>query len=117
MRRIGKLLGNVVKADKLTLAHTLGQFGQVCVEIDLQKPLAPHVEIEGFAYDVVYEGMSMIYFNCGGFGHIKLNCPYQKIFPTEKSTTDNLEEENMNMEKPNPDLVIMTESISSPMLC
>lgn len=57
MRRIGKLLGNVVKEDKLTLAQTPGQFGQVCVEINLQKHSVPHVEIEGFAYDVVYEGM------------------------------------------------------------
>lgn len=66
---------------------------------------------------MLFMKVCMIYFNCDGFGHVKLNCPYQQIFPTEKSTIDNLEEENKNMEKPNPDPAIMTESISSPMLC
>ena len=78
MRKIGHVLGNVVKVDKLTLAQVRGQFGRVCVEIDLNKPLIPFVDVEGCRYSVVYEGISMICFNCGCFGHIKANCVFKK---------------------------------------
>lgn len=75
--KIGKTLGNVVKIDKLTLAQTRGKFARICVEIDLQKPLIPYVEVEDFSYGVVYEGISMICFNCGCYGHVKSACPHQ----------------------------------------
>lgn len=78
MRKIGHTLGSVVKVDTLTLAQARGQFGRLCVEINLKKPLAPYVEVEGIAYGVVYEGISMICFNCGCYGHVKASCPYQK---------------------------------------
>lgn len=48
------------------------------MEIDLQKPLLPYVEVEDDIYNVVYEGISMICFNCGCFGHAKAACPHQK---------------------------------------
>lgn len=73
MRKIGKLLGTVVKVDKLNLAQSRGQFGRICVEIDL-----PHVEVEDNVYSVVHEGIFMICFNCGCFGHVKACCLYQK---------------------------------------
>lgn len=78
MRKIGHTLGSVVKVDTLTLAQARGQFGRLCVEINLKKPLMPYVEVEGIAYGVVYEGISMICFNCGCYGHVKASCPYQK---------------------------------------
>lgn len=78
MRKIGRLLGNMIKVDKLTLAQVRGQFGRLCVEIDLNKPLVPFVDVEGCRYGVVYEGISMICFNCGCFGHAKANCIFQK---------------------------------------
>lgn len=75
LKLIGKILGNVVKVDRVTLAQSRGKFVRVCVEIDLQTPLQPFIEIEGTAYGVVYEGISLICFNCGCYGHAKENCP------------------------------------------
>ncbi|XP_024190261.1 uncharacterized protein LOC112194246 [Rosa chinensis] len=76
--KIGCLLGSMVKVDKVTLAQSRGKFARLCVEIDLQKPLRPFIEVEGKAYGVVYEGISMICFNYGCYGHVKASCPYVK---------------------------------------
>lgn len=70
LTKIGNLLGNVVKIDQLTLAQSCGKL-LICVEIDLQNPLLPYIEVEGVAYSVVFEGISMICFNCGCYGHVK----------------------------------------------
>lgn len=86
MRKIGHLIGNVVKVDKLTLAQVRGQFARVCVEVDLQKPLVPFVDVEGCRYGVVYEGISMICFNCGCFGHVRDTCAYKNV--NGKTATD-----------------------------
>lgn len=71
LNKIGDLLGNVVKIGQLTLAQSCGKFSRICVEIDLQNPLLPYIEVEGVAYSVVCEGTSMICFNCGCYGHVK----------------------------------------------
>lgn len=86
MRKIGHLLGSVVKVDKLTLSQIRGQFARLCIEVDLNKPLIPFVAVEGCKYGVVYEGISMICFNCGCFGHVKTNCAFKK--PDEQPGTE-----------------------------
>lgn len=41
----------------------------------------PFVDVEGCRYGVVYEGISMICFNCGCFGHVKqIVCSRRKMF-------------------------------------
>ncbi|XP_024196069.1 uncharacterized protein LOC112199261 [Rosa chinensis] len=77
--KIGKILGDVVKVDKLTIGQARGQFSRVCIDIDLSKPLRPFVEVESIAYQVVYEGISLICFECGCFGHAKDKCPTLKV--------------------------------------
>ncbi|PRQ51592.1 putative transcription factor interactor and regulator CCHC(Zn) family [Rosa chinensis] len=73
--KIGKILGEVIKVDQVTLAQARGKFARVCIEVDLNKPLRPFVEVENMAYRVVYEGISMICFECGCYGHVKDQCP------------------------------------------
>lgn len=69
LTKIGNQLGNAVKIDQLAVAQSRGKFGRICVEIDLQKPLLPYIEVEGVAYSVVFEGIFML--NCGCYGHVK----------------------------------------------
>lgn len=96
MRKIGRIIGSVIKIDKLTLSQIRGQFGRLCVEIDLQKPLIPYIVVEGETYGVVYEGISMICFNCGCFGHVKANCVYQKQeSPSSEVTIDKQVDPNL----------------------
>ncbi|KAL6205272.1 hypothetical protein ACLB2K_022534 [Fragaria x ananassa] len=75
VEKIGKILGNVVRVDPITIGQARGKFARVCVEVDLGKPLKPFVEVESVAYNVIYEGISMICFECGCFGHSKDKCP------------------------------------------
>lgn len=78
LEKIGKMIGKVVKIDQVTMAQARGKFARLCVEIDLQKPLKPCIGIAGMAYSVVYDGISMICFNCGCYGHAQDSCPYLK---------------------------------------
>ncbi|XP_061994000.1 uncharacterized protein LOC133711948 [Rosa rugosa] len=73
--KIGKVLRDVVKVDQVTIGQARGKFARVCVEIDLSKPLRPFVEVESVAYNVIYEGISLICFECGCYGHAKDKCP------------------------------------------
>ncbi|KAL6145133.1 hypothetical protein ACLB2K_055821 [Fragaria x ananassa] len=87
MAKIGKIIGNVVKVDKLTVGQARGKFDRVCVEVDLNKPLKPFVEVEYVAYNVVYEGISLISFECGCCGHAKYRCP-SIVNPVNASTSN-----------------------------
>ncbi|XP_024200319.1 uncharacterized protein LOC112203614 [Rosa chinensis] len=73
---IGKIFGTVVKVDQVTIGQARGKFAHVCIEVDLSKPLRPFVEVEGVAYGVFYDGISIICFECGCYGHVKDKCPY-----------------------------------------
>ncbi|KAK9911969.1 hypothetical protein M0R45_035846 [Rubus argutus] len=106
LKLIGKILGTVIKVDKLTLAQARGKFARICVEIDLQTPLQPFVEIEGVAYGVVYEGISLIYFNCGCYGHAKANCPHLP--------TPNVEPHSANLNSARPQSMPNIEPKNAP---
>ncbi|CAL2228539.1 unnamed protein product [Prunus armeniaca] len=60
MEKIGNLVGATVKVDAHTLSQARGKFAQICVELDLAKPLTPFIEIEGRTYGVVYEGINLV---------------------------------------------------------
>ncbi|XP_062014120.1 uncharacterized protein LOC133730576 [Rosa rugosa] len=83
--KIGRVLGDVVKVDQVTIGQARGKFARVCIEVDLSKPLRPFVEVESVAYHVVYEGISMICFECGCFGHAKDKCPTLHTEPSVNS--------------------------------
>ncbi|CAL1393045.1 unnamed protein product [Linum trigynum] len=50
-------------------------FARACVEIDLTKPLLGRYKVEGIEYEIKYEGLDNICFECGTYGHSKLACP------------------------------------------
>ncbi|KAK9939900.1 hypothetical protein M0R45_016580 [Rubus argutus] len=107
---IGKLLGSVVKVDKLTLAQSRGKFGRLCVEIDLLKPLVPYMEVEDTAYSIIYEGISMICFNCGCYGHTKANCTIP-ITSSSASTNSMNEKDSTGPDNDNTNMIITNDSV------
>lgn len=51
------------------------KFARVCVEVDLQKILVSKFELNGRIYNVKYEGLHLVCFGCGRYGHRKVECP------------------------------------------
>ena len=74
-RRLGQIIGPVIKIDSNTVAAQRGKFARLAVELDLQKPLVSQFNLEGRIQRVEYENLPMICFGCGKFGHYKDTCP------------------------------------------
>lgn len=62
-------IGQLVKVDVNTGLVTSGRFARDCVEIDLTKPLATKFWLDGRWHLAEYEGLHIIYFACGRYGH------------------------------------------------
>lgn len=89
---LGNKVGKSLRVDKTTLMAGVGRFARVCVEIDLSKPLVPMIDFESVEPDgavttgilpVVYEGLHVICFGCGEYGHRKENCSYLAAATTQ----------------------------------
>ncbi|PKI45343.1 uncharacterized protein LOC116189749 [Punica granatum] len=74
LRRIGAALGRPIRIDKNTGTVSRGIFTRLCSEVDLTKPLRPEIEFDGKLYQVEFEGLHLIYFGCGRYGHRKEGC-------------------------------------------
>ena len=72
---IGSGLGPVLRVDFNTAAGTRGRFARICVQIDLDKPLARTVRIGKTRLAVIYEGIGLLCFHCGRIGHRSELCP------------------------------------------
>ncbi|WJX19336.1 hypothetical protein P8452_09045 [Trifolium repens] len=86
--RIGSALGSMLKIDRLTSIHSRGKFARICVEIDLDKPLVPFIVIRGYKFPLEYEGLHLICFHCGRYGHKLDDCSDKLMKITEKETTN-----------------------------
>ncbi|KAB5552768.1 hypothetical protein DKX38_010079 [Salix brachista] len=75
VEKIGNLIGLTVKVDSHTMSQARGKFTRICVELDISKPLIPFIVVQGRTYGVVYEGLQVICFECGYYGHGRDNCP------------------------------------------
>ncbi|KAI9075718.1 hypothetical protein K1719_042334 [Acacia pycnantha] len=75
---IGNMIGKIIKIDRSTSIYDKGGFARICVEIDLQKPLLPAFTVFGEDKQLVYEGLHMVCFSCGLYGHEKEVCPHRK---------------------------------------
>ncbi|CAL9017993.1 unnamed protein product [Prunus brigantina] len=75
MLRIGDLLGTTFKVNSNTVAQVRGKYARVCVEIDLTQPLKAFVQVEDNWFGLEYEGIHLVCFACGCYGHNKNVCP------------------------------------------
>ncbi|KAF7824071.1 uncharacterized protein G2W53_022215 [Senna tora] len=76
--RIGDLVGRALKIDPTTSLTSRGKFARICVEINLKKQLVQQVEVRGRCYAVEYEGLHMVCFHCGRYGHTRDFCMLKK---------------------------------------
>lgn len=64
---------------------TKGRFARVCVEIDLTKPLVAKFWLDKRWYSVEYEGLHLICYKCGRYGHGLKSCPFVQNQVGDKS--------------------------------
>lgn len=98
--RIGSALGTTLKADRLTSIHSRGKYSRICVEVDLAKPLASHMILRGHKLLIKYEGLHLICFRCGIYGHKADKC--QQILEAAEASVQ-LYSETLEMDKNNRD--------------
>ncbi|KAI9097799.1 hypothetical protein K1719_025570 [Acacia pycnantha] len=88
LRRIGNMVGRMIKIDRSTSIYNKGGFARICVEIDLKKPLLPTYMVFGEERSIIYEGLHHVCFMCGKCGHQKNACPLnqvqEQVSPTEQ---------------------------------
>ncbi|XP_034208252.1 uncharacterized protein LOC117621816 [Prunus dulcis] len=79
LRRIGNLLGKLLKIDSLTTSQNRGKFARLCVELDLTKSLDAFVQINQNWYNIEYEGLPDICYLYGCYGHKRENCTFKSV--------------------------------------
>ncbi|CAL2276666.1 unnamed protein product [Prunus armeniaca] len=85
LKRIGNLLGKLLKIDSLTTSQNRGKFARLCVELDPTQPLEAFVQINQNWYNVEYEGLPEICFLCGKYGHKREACDMKAVDPVESN--------------------------------
>lgn len=76
LRKIGTYIGMVLKVDAIIRKQTKCRFARICVQIRLDEPLQTFVQVDDQWFNLEYEGLNLICFHCGKFGHSKDSCPY-----------------------------------------
>ncbi|KAI9108022.1 hypothetical protein K1719_020895 [Acacia pycnantha] len=71
---IGNMIGRMIKIDRSTSIYDKGEFARICVEVDLHKPLLPAFTVFGEDKQLVYEGLHLVCFSCGRYGHAQEKC-------------------------------------------
>ncbi|XP_015955326.1 uncharacterized protein LOC107479731 [Arachis duranensis] len=74
LETVGDQIGKTLKVDMNTANRSRGKFARLCVELDLSKLLEAKYIVNGSTYYIEYEGLHMICFSCGRFGHVHDSC-------------------------------------------
>ncbi|CAL5396478.1 unnamed protein product [Camellia sinensis] len=85
---IEQTIGKPLKIDWTTSMATRGKFAQICVEMDLTKPLKPKFILEGRYYNIEYESLHSFCFLCGQIDHRKEACRFKE--PPSQPSAKNL---------------------------
>ncbi|CAL1355746.1 unnamed protein product [Linum trigynum] len=72
---IGNLIGRTIKLDYHTQHQQRARFARIAVEVDLSKPLATRIRLDGKWQYLEYENLPILCFECGRVGHTKEVCP------------------------------------------
>ncbi|CAN1286306.1 hypothetical protein LINPERPRIM_LOCUS19256 [Linum perenne] len=96
---IGNKIGKTIRIDYTTLQGNRGNFARICVEVDLAKPLVSKYRLRRRVRRVEYEGLHVICFSCGCYGHQQENCPSTKGQEEEAMVTNSFENPIFQKEK------------------
>ncbi|XP_019167843.1 PREDICTED: uncharacterized protein LOC109163549 [Ipomoea nil] len=83
LRKLGNKVGRTLRVDQATSMVSRGKFARICIEVDITKPLISKFNYKGRVRSVAYEGIHMICFTCGAYGHSLDACPKTNKAATE----------------------------------
>ncbi|CAN1138900.1 hypothetical protein LINPERHAP2_LOCUS10946 [Linum perenne] len=72
---IGNSIGKTVLIDHTTLNGCRGNYARICIEVDISRKLRSKYRLWRRVRRVEYEGLHVICFECGVYGHNKEECP------------------------------------------
>nr|POE67073.1 uncharacterized protein CFP56_62396 [Quercus suber] len=112
--QIGKTIGNVLRVDTHTASETRGRFARLCVQVDVNKPLATAILIGKFEQPICYEGIHKLCFVCGRMGHKQEYCPQviRQDLPLKKAET--VAEEERDVDPCNERVADMDKFVQGP---
>ncbi|KAJ4826538.1 hypothetical protein Tsubulata_034976 [Turnera subulata] len=71
---IGNRIRKIFRIDAATSSATRGQYAKMSVEVDLTKPLVSKFRLRRRTWKVEYEGLHLVCFTCGCYGHKDNQC-------------------------------------------
>lgn len=74
LMRVGAKIGRPINIDTATSLVSRASFARVCVEVDITKPLLAKFTLRNRVRPIVYEGIHLICFSCGTYGHTTEGC-------------------------------------------
>ncbi|XP_019151931.1 PREDICTED: uncharacterized protein LOC109148649 [Ipomoea nil] len=75
LRKLGNRVGRTIRVDQATSMMSRGMFARICVEVDISKPLISKFKYKGRVRSLAYEGIHLVCFKCGIYGHTPDDCP------------------------------------------
>ncbi|XP_028768657.1 uncharacterized protein LOC114726246 [Neltuma alba] len=98
---LGNKIGTAIRVDEMTLSRARTMYARMCVEVDLNAPLLGSYTIDGNRLKIEYEGLQIICYHCGRFGHDHDHCPskqnaVQKNTQAEDAASKNADKNGVN---------------------
>ncbi|XP_073046080.1 uncharacterized protein [Primulina eburnea] len=78
LMKIGSKIGRPIRVDQATSLVSRGKFARICVEVDINKPLLAKFMLRRKVRKIEYEGIHLICFTCGVYGHRQGECKASK---------------------------------------
>ncbi|XP_019179205.1 PREDICTED: uncharacterized protein LOC109174421 [Ipomoea nil] len=81
LMKVGRKVGRPIMIDTAKNLASRASFARICVEVDITKPLLSKFKVGKRVRTVTYEGIHLICFKCGMYGHNHEKC--EKKSPNE----------------------------------
>lgn len=95
LKEIGSTIGKVLRIDTHTALEARGRYAQICVQINVEKPLIFVLLIGNFEQPIIYKGIHKLCFSYGRIGHWKEVYPHtiRPVQPPVKEEEEGVEKD------------------------
>lgn len=80
LMKIGEKVSKPIKIDLNTSLVSMEHLACLCVEVDMNKPLLSKFKLRRIVYQIQYEGLHLICFECGKYDHSTEYCSLRNNF-------------------------------------